>query len=64
MVKHEGNGKYRYNPEKLDAPQTCLQCGKLTRNAEIWNLSGIVIPLCNQTCYDKYWAEISKLCNS
>ena len=53
-----------YHPEKMNEPRRCEQCGKLTRNAEIWWHDGIAIPLCDQTCYDKYWAEISKLCNS
>ena len=53
-----------YHPEKMNEPRRCEQCGKLKCNAEIWWHDGIAIPLCNQTCYDKYWAEISKLCNS
>ena len=53
-----------YHPEKMNEARHCEQCGKLTRNAEIWRHSGIVIPLCNQTCYDRYWTEISKRCNS
>ena len=54
----------KYHSEKMDKARPCSQCGKLTHNAEIWYHSGIVIPLCSQDCYDKYWTESSARCNS